>query len=180
MRTAAYEKWQSDCEACGTPSHICALHNADKSKCGHLAHYDPNTENAAGETCIDIGTPVVVAPDGSQQSLTDWARDGTPADPDPPRARAGQLLADAAQTVGAGGDRHRDYGSAIDNFTDIGRLWAVVLGLDEITPEQVALCMNQVKVARLKHSPNHRDSWVDGAGYLALGGDIAGTPGRYL
>ena len=96
------------------------------------------------------------------------------------RARAQALLEEAAKTVGAGGDRHTNYGDAIDNFTDIGKLWAVVLGLDEVTPEQVALCMNQVKVARLKTTPNHMDSWVDGCGYLALGGDIASTPGRYV
>lgn len=95
------------------------------------------------------------------------------------RSRAFDLLADAAETIGASGPRATDYGSAIQNFTDIGRLWAVVLGLTEVTAEQVAMCCALIKVGRLLHSPSHRDSWLDSIGYLALGGDIAGTPGRH-
>lgn len=71
-----------------------------------------------------------------------------------------------------GGDRHQDYGDAKENFTRIGKLWEQVLGVP-VTPGQVALCMNQVKVSRLVATPNHPDGWVDGAGYLALGGEIA-------
>lgn len=117
--------------------------------------------------------PVVVHPTGTVEPLEQWARG------DAPRSRAAQILTDAATTVGAGGDRHSTYGDAADNFTAIGKLWSVVLGVESISAEQVALCMNQVKVARLTHSIDHRDSWVDGCGYLALGGDIAGTPGRH-
>lgn len=73
------------------------------------------------------------------------------------------------------GDREKDYGSARDNFTRIGNLWAEIFG-HPVTPEQVALCMNQVKVARLVVTPDHRDSWIDGAGYFALGGEIATEP----
>lgn len=73
------------------------------------------------------------------------------------------------------GDREKDYGSPRDNFTRIGNLWAEIFG-HPVTPEQVALCMNQVKVARLIATPEHKDSWIDGAGYFALGGEIATTP----
>jgi hypothetical protein len=51
-------------------------------------------------------------------------------------------------------------------------LWEPILGVP-VTPEQVALCMNQLKVARLIKTPGHRDGWVDGIGYLACGGEIA-------
>ncbi|ABD58170.1 hypothetical protein PBI_COOPER_53 [Mycobacterium phage Cooper] len=78
------------------------------------------------------------------------------------------------------GDRNASYGDAEQNFTETGKLWAVVLGLPEVTAEQVALCLNQLKVARLIHNPNHADSWTDGVGYLALGGGIASKPGRYV
>lgn len=71
------------------------------------------------------------------------------------------------------GDREDDYGSAIDNFTAIGKLWAVTFGVDTITPMQVAIALAQLKQARLLTNPYHRDSWVDGTGYMALGGDIA-------
>lgn len=63
------------------------------------------------------------------------------------------------------GTRQRDYGHPFDDFSKIGRLWAPILGLPEVTPEQVALCMAQVKVARLLNSPGHHDSMVDICGY---------------
>lgn len=81
-----------------------------------------------------------------------------------------EILNKAAELIG--GDREQDYGSAAENFARIGNLWAEIVGVP-ISPEQVALCMNQVKVARLINSPDHLDSWIDGAGYLALGGEIA-------
>ena len=77
------------------------------------------------------------------------------------------------------GDRNAVYGDAEINFRETGALWAVVFGHD-VTPEQVAICMSLVKVARLIHNPNHADSWTDGVGYLALGGGIASKPGRYV
>ena len=54
----------------------------------------------------------------------------------------------------------------------IASLWSVVLGQD-VTPEQVALCMTCLKVARLMETPAHEDSWVDIAGYGACGAEIA-------
>jgi len=71
------------------------------------------------------------------------------------------------------GQRARDYGDAAENFQRIADLWRPVLGV-EVTPEQVALCMTQLKIARLITSPVHQDSWIDACGYLALGGEIAG------
>ncbi|AKL88392.1 hypothetical protein BH789_gp111 [Gordonia phage GMA6] len=71
------------------------------------------------------------------------------------------------------GQRADDYGDAKENFDRIARLWAPLLGVDEVTPQQVALCLAALKMARLVTSPNHEDSWVDLAGYAALGGDVA-------
>jgi hypothetical protein len=62
------------------------------------------------------------------------------------------------------GDRARDYGSTLDNFGRIAKLWSVILGV-EVTPEQHVLCMLAVKMARLCHTPTHIDSIVDIAGY---------------
>ena len=79
--------------------------------------------------------------------------------------RAGNLISDV---------RDQEYGSAKENFTAVGRLWAVTFGLDEaISPELVAIALSQLKQARLLTRRNHRDSWDDGTGYMALGGDIA-------
>ncbi|OMC55403.1 hypothetical protein A5747_13500 [Mycobacterium sp. IS-836] len=87
-----------------------------------------------------------------------------------------EILTTAASLIC--GDREEAYGNMRDNFTRIGKLWEPILGTT-VTPEQVALCMNQVKVARLLTSPDHVDSWVDGAGYLALGGEIATEPKKF-
>lgn len=70
------------------------------------------------------------------------------------------------------GDRAKDYGDAAESFTRLAALWTPILGA-EITPEQVALCLTQLKVSRLIQSPGHTDSWVDAAGYIALGSEIA-------
>ena len=64
------------------------------------------------------------------------------------------------------GDRQADYGHPLDDFTRTGRIWAAILGLPEVTPEQVGLCMVAVKVSRYCNRPK-RDSLTDGAGYFA-------------
>jgi hypothetical protein len=68
------------------------------------------------------------------------------------------------------GARQNEYGDKLQNFSQIAMLWqgtlAPLLAPDaQITPELVALCMIQVKVARLSKSPDHYDSQLDIAGY---------------
>jgi hypothetical protein len=62
------------------------------------------------------------------------------------------------------GNRGADYGHPIDDFTRTGRMWAAILGLDEVTAEQVALCMVAVKISRECNKPK-RDNRVDICGY---------------
>lgn len=69
-------------------------------------------------------------------------------------------------------DRQADYGTPQKNHDRIAKLWSVVLGID-VQPYQVALCMNQVKVARLVQTPTKVDGWVDGAAYMGIGGELA-------
>ena len=97
------------------------------------------------------------------------AEQGVPADQiEPERDR---VLERARYAIS--GPRQRDYGSPEPSFTRTGRMWAAILGVPEVTAEQVAACMIAVKLARLSESPNHRDSWDDIAGYAALGGEVA-------
>jgi hypothetical protein len=63
------------------------------------------------------------------------------------------------------GDRAKDYGPASENFQRIADLWTPIFG-HPVTVEQVCLAMIQLKVARLCKSPDHRDSWMDIAGYV--------------
>ena len=62
------------------------------------------------------------------------------------------------------GDRQKDYGRPSENFQDIADIWSVILKTP-VTAEQVALCMIGLKLARLKHNPQHRDSQTDICGY---------------
>jgi len=77
------------------------------------------------------------------------------------------------------GDRHRSYGSAEDNFGRIALLWNAYLDTRKKPREapldtvDVAIFMNQMKVARLAHTPAHFDSWTDIAGYAACGAECA-------
>src|ERR1035437_6141908 len=79
-----------------------------------------------------------------------------------------ELILDNAKML-ISGERRQTYGDAETDFTRTGRMWAAVLDIPEITAEQVALCMTLVKVGRLCSTPTHRDSWIDGCGYLGLG-----------
>jgi hypothetical protein len=70
-------------------------------------------------------------------------------------------------------DRADVYGPPRQSFGRIGALWGAMLGTDAIPPATVALMLVQLKVSRIVSSPGHEDSWVDLAGYAALGGELA-------
>ncbi len=64
-------------------------------------------------------------------------------------------------------DREDQYGTPTRLFNEIARIWTVILSF-EVEPEQVALCMVGVKLARLSHNWSHADSIKDVAGYAAI------------
>ena len=78
------------------------------------------------------------------------------------------LLTDAMNAVS---ERGSSYGTVEENFGRIAALWSVLLEKD-VTSAQVALCLAALKMARLMTTEDHRDSWVDLAGYAACGGEI--------
>jgi hypothetical protein len=65
------------------------------------------------------------------------------------------------------GERRTSYGGARENHERIAQIWSAVLRTP-VTPEQVVLCMIGVKMARICTTPDHRDSWVDIAGYVGV------------
>lgn len=69
------------------------------------------------------------------------------------------------------GDRQKQYGTPQENHARIAKGWEVILKTS-VTPDQVALCMAWLKIARLAEGP-HRDSYVDGAAYMALAAELA-------
>lgn len=81
-----------------------------------------------------------------------------------------QILNQAAALIS--GDRAKDYGDAATSFSRVAFIWSGILGMD-VTPAQVAMCLAGLKLSRLANAPTHHDSWVDLAGYAALGGEVA-------
>ena len=68
--------------------------------------------------------------------------------------------------VGVIENRERIYGPAAESFEAVAARWSLVLGIS-VTPAQVALCLIDLKLARLTRDPTHLDSIVDIAGYAA-------------
>jgi hypothetical protein len=83
----------------------------------------------------------------------------------------GQILDTAKSYVTK--DRAADHGDMENNFSRIADYWSVHLDYP-VHPTDVAVMMTLLKVARINSNPKHPDNWVDGAGYLACGGELAG------
>ena len=81
-----------------------------------------------------------------------------------------EILDTAKQYVNV--DRAAQHGDAESNFNVIASYWTAHLDLP-ITAADVAVMMTLMKLARIKSNPWHIDSWIDGCGYLACGGEIA-------
>jgi hypothetical protein len=81
----------------------------------------------------------------------------------------GDILQEAARLTAK--DRQQTYGDPKTNHSRIADLWTTYLE-HEITPQQVAICMALVKVARLMETEN-LDSFVDLAAYASIAGEIA-------
>jgi len=75
------------------------------------------------------------------------------------------------------GQRSDDYGDAQSNFQRMADLVNPIIKKADgnLTATDMALVMIQVKIARLQETPDHEDSWIDIAGYAALGAQIAIT-----
>lgn len=69
-------------------------------------------------------------------------------------------------------DRAADHGDMEDNFRTIASYWNTHLGIDFIEPQDVAVMMTMLKLARIRQNENHLDNWIDACGYMACGGEI--------
>lgn len=107
------------------------------------------------------------------------------------------LLEEAADLVD--GDRNAQYGDPRQDFQRTGIYWSThILGVLHrkaheqgitltaeveqilatiVDPHDVAIMMTQLKLSRLAWSPSKRDSYADGAGYLACGSECAELSG---
>ena len=76
------------------------------------------------------------------------------------------------------GQRAKDYGDAYHNHWRIAQGWNVIVqsAMEQggvLKPTHVALMMDWLKTSRLLGTLDHADSWVDKAGYTALGGEFS-------
>lgn len=83
-----------------------------------------------------------------------------------------QVLAEAQRLIG--GQRRTDYGDPRESFVRLAQMWSALLPV-QVTPAQVALCLAALKLSRASVTPEHADSWVDLAGYAALGAEVSGA-----
>lgn len=86
--------------------------------------------------------------------------------------------------IAAVADRPNQYGKPEQNFERIANLWNAHVGNNDDTykpgdiyfhPEDVAIMLALVKIARLEADPTHADSWIDLAGYAGCGAEVSGA-----
>ena len=81
-----------------------------------------------------------------------------------------EALREAAKIIS--GDRDAQYGAPEENFTRIGKIWSVILGID-LSQEDVAMMMVGLKVARYASKSGFQgDTWIDIAGYAGCGYEV--------
>lgn len=80
------------------------------------------------------------------------------------------VILDEAKSL-INGDRQEQYGTPQQNFSRIAAMWTAYLGVD-IAPEDAAVCLALLKASRLSNEKKH-DSFVDGAAYFALAGELS-------
>ncbi|MCH2548251.1 MAG: DUF6378 domain-containing protein [Alphaproteobacteria bacterium] len=72
-------------------------------------------------------------------------------------------------------ERRANYGLAKHHFREVARRWSLALGC-QVTPQQVVMCLIELKLARLKENPTHLDSIIDIAGYAAVMVEVLPEP----
>lgn len=77
-----------------------------------------------------------------------------------------QTIAEEAQSL-VTGDRNKAYGSALTNFTKLGRLWGAILDIEDIPAQTVAMMLAAHKISR-ETTRTKRDNRVDIIGYTLL------------
>ena len=108
-------------------------------------------------------------------SSSDWHEQADGAAPSTNLGPISSKLVDGAERL-VDGPRQDDYGDPLENCTRAAALWEPILAC-EVTPEQVAMCMIQIKVARLIHRYK-ADTTLDIRGYsLVLDRIVEGQGG---
>ena len=89
---------------------------------------------------------------------------------------AQEIATKAAELVS--GDREKQHGVKAKNFANIARLWNAWLDIragisNQLTATDVAKMMALLKIARMESGEYNADDAIDGAGYIAIAGELA-------
>ena len=76
-------------------------------------------------------------------------------------------------------DRQATHGAPENSFGKLAAVWSARLGIN-ITPAHAAILLSDLKTVRAWDNPGHADNWVDGAGYMACGGELAAAVKKSL
>lgn len=89
---------------------------------------------------------------------------------EPIKIKRDEVLYQALELIN--NSRESAYGSPEENLGYIAELWSGYTGVP-LRAHDVAIMMALLKIARLKNGPYNIDSWVDLAGYAALGAEVS-------
>ena len=142
------------CKSKGGNCNKCPYVKAEGGEASRVLCYDALHQNASELILSLLNTSTAQEP---AEAPEPWTRE--------------KVLAEAKRCVC--GQREQDYGTPERSFDRIAALWSVYMGT-EFTATNVAIMMALLKIARIAENPQHMDSWVDGAGSFACGGEIAG------
>lgn len=97
-----------------------------------------------------------------------------------------KYLLDVAKNV-IDGAREEDYGSKQVNFERIAEFWTTYLknkdlkGGYQLSVRDIGAMMILLKMARIAHTENHPDSWIDLEGYAEIvGSKVVGKDGKTI
>lgn len=139
--------------------------------------HSANTGKKVGDRCAELSKAIgAMVGTPTDTPTAPVAPTDTPTDTPTTRAE----ILDAAKKI-VTGDREKQYGSPENNFAVIARFWKVYLsercvgGGAEVTlnPDDVAMLMTLMKVARIMTGTFKGDSYIDACGYLACAAEIA-------
>ncbi len=99
-----------------------------------------------------------------------WRNELPNPNPNPKTKTRADILDTAKEYVTK--DRAADHGDMEDNFLTIASYWNTHLGIYSIGPQDVAVMMTLLKLARIRQNEKHLDNWIDACGYMACGGEI--------
>jgi len=132
-----------------------------------LVEEEPATDDVGLPVSLPDGVDVELTPAGLRRRIpAGWSLPSAKPEPETKRAE----VLDTAKKI-IHGDREKDYGRPIDSFTRLAQAFELVLG-HPVTPATAVKLMLAMKLSRLAGGDEKDDTWVDLAGYAALGAEV--------